>query len=107
MSPRPAKLPVPDSARGGDSTARILAVAESLFAEHGFEAVSMNTIAEAANVCKANVFHHFTSKRELYLAVLHNACRASAAQRLEHLESHRGNFPERFTAYASDLLQGM
>lgn len=57
---------------------RILAAAEALFAEHGFDAVSINAIAEHAEVSKANVFHHFTSKNELYIAVLRHACRQSA-----------------------------
>lgn len=85
---------------------RILAAAEALFAEHGFEAVSMNAIAERAGVSKANIFHHFTSKRELYLAVLHSACR-DGAERLQHLEMRGGTFQERFAAYAVDMLNGM
>ena len=57
-----------------DAIERILEAAESLFSERGFDAVSMSDIAAAAGVCKANVFHHFTSKNELYIAVLRNAC---------------------------------
>lgn len=91
---------------GGESTTRILAAAEKLFAERGFEAVSMNAIAERAAVSKANIFHHFTSKRELYLAVLHNACR-DGAERLQHLATRGGTFQERFSAYAVDMLNGM
>lgn len=53
----------------------ILAAATALFAEHGYDAVSIHTIAERAGVSKANVFHHFASKHALYLAVLERACR--------------------------------
>lgn len=60
-----------------DSADRILRAAETLFAKHGFGAVSMSTIARRAGVSKANVFHHFATKQALYLAVLTAACRES------------------------------
>lgn len=53
---------------------RILAEAEMLFAERGFDGVSINEVALAAGVCKANVFHHFATKQELYERVLTQAC---------------------------------
>jgi Transcriptional regulator len=53
---------------------QILQAAGRLFAENGFEGVSVNAIAEAAGVSKANVFHHFASKESLYLALLKQAC---------------------------------
>lgn len=59
---------------------RILAAAEQLFAEAGFEATSMSAIATHAGVSKANVFHHFSSKNDLYFAVLRAACRDACAQ---------------------------
>lgn len=96
---------LPETVRG-DAPARILAAAEKLFAEHGFEAVSISGIAVRAGVSKANVFHHFSSKRELYVAVLRNACR-DAAERLEHLETRHDSFQECFNAYAVDMLDGM
>jgi TetR/AcrR family transcriptional regulator len=89
----------------GDAVDRILASAEALFAEHGYAATSMHTIAERAGVSKANVFHHFTSKRELYLAVLNNACRDSALH-LQNFETH-GPFQRRFTDYADGVLRSM
>lgn len=55
---------------------RILAEAEVLFAERGFDGVSINEVALAAGVCKANVFHHFATKQELYERVLAQACDA-------------------------------
>ncbi len=51
----------------------ILAVAEQLFADRGFDGVSMQQIAEGAEVSKANIYHHFQSKEALYLAVLKHA----------------------------------
>jgi len=56
--------------------ARILVEAEVLFAERGFDGVSINEVALAAGVCKANVFHHFATKQDLYERVLTQACDA-------------------------------
>lgn len=87
-----------------DAVERILAAAEKLFAQQGFDAVSMHTIAEAAGVCKANVFHHFTSKNDLYVAVLRNACRESN-QHLADLGSDELPLAERLAQYARVHLQ--
>lgn len=53
---------------------RILAAAQHLFAEKGFAATSIQEIAQEAGVSKSNVFHHFKSKEELYVAVIGCAC---------------------------------
>ena len=77
----PLVEPTPNlSASGPDAVVRILAAAKDLFAESGFNAVSMNAIAERAGVSKANVFHHFKSKNALYLEVLKTACVESGSQ---------------------------
>ena len=57
---------------------RILLEAEALFAQRGFDGVSINEVALAAGVCKANVFHHFATKQELYERVLSQSCEAFA-----------------------------
>lgn len=48
---------------------RILNVARDLFIERGFAEVSMQQIAEAANLRKASIYHHFPSKVDLFVAV--------------------------------------
>jgi len=48
----------------------ILAAAHRLFASNGFDATSMDDIAEAAGVAKGAVYHHFASKEALFLRVL-------------------------------------
>lgn len=88
-----------------DAVARILAAAETLFAEHGYDRVSMNQIAAAAAVSKANVFHHFSSKKELYLAVVRGAC--SAAERLQTLATPGGPLAKRLPGYAEGMLRDM
>ena len=53
----------------------ILSAASELFAERGFDAVSISAIAEKAGSSKANIFHHYGSKQGLYLEVLRMATR--------------------------------
>lgn len=48
----------------------LLARARVVFAEHGYAAASLSRIAEVTGLRKASLYHHFTSKEELYLAVL-------------------------------------
>jgi TetR/AcrR family transcriptional regulator len=55
---------------GCDGASRVLQAAEKLFAEHGYDGVSASMIAEAASVSKANIFHHFHSKEQLYVEVM-------------------------------------
>lgn len=54
--------------RGGPRTrARILAVANRLFLERGYEAVTVAEIARAAEVSSVTVFHHFPRKEDLFM----------------------------------------
>lgn len=43
----------------------ILAVAAQLFYQHGYNAVGMRMIADAAGVRPASIYHHFASKQEM------------------------------------------
>lgn len=58
----------------------ILHAAKDLFAERGFEAVSISAIAERAGSCKANIFHHFGNKEGLYTAVMRSVVDRATAQ---------------------------
>ena len=88
---------------GGRTSRRILAAAETLFAEHGFGGVSMSAIAIRAGVSKASVFHHFSTKNSLYLAVLLRA-RQDTAIHLQNLESGEGSFATRLSGFAGNHL---
>lgn len=100
-------LPVPVSSRNSvDAVGRILRAAEALFSRHGYDGVSMSAIALQAGVSKANVFHHFSSKNALYLAVLQSACRDSA-EHLQQLDAEAGTLPTRLTEYAENQLKHM
>ena len=58
--------------RRAATVAVILIQARRLFAARGFEATSIDDIAEAAGVAKGAVYHHFNSKEALFLRVLEN-----------------------------------
>jgi AcrR family transcriptional regulator len=44
--------------------------AAACFLEHGFAATSLDEVAKRARVTKGAIYHHFASKRDLFLAVL-------------------------------------
>ncbi|HET8795047.1 MAG TPA: TetR family transcriptional regulator [Arthrobacter sp.] len=53
---------------GGDTRGQILAAAQKLFAEHGYEGTSLRSIARAAEVDPALVHHYFDGKEALLAA---------------------------------------
>jgi AcrR family transcriptional regulator len=53
--------------------AEILAAAEEVFVERPYDEVSIDDIAAAADISKNLLYHYFTGKRELYLAVIRDA----------------------------------
>jgi len=77
----------------------ILAAGARLFAEQGFDGASMRGVAEAAGVSKSNIYHHFSSKDALYLAIL-QASAAETAELAEDLAAGEGSFEERLKAFA-------
>lgn len=52
------------------SREKILEVAEAHFARRGFSGVGLRDVAEAAGLSKSSLFHHFSSKAQLYAAVM-------------------------------------
>lgn len=66
----------PDKIRDADrSREAILRAAENLFAEQGFDAVSLGQIAAAAGLSRGAPSYFFGSKEQLYRAVLERAFR--------------------------------
>jgi AcrR family transcriptional regulator len=56
--------------RRAATVAAILASARTLFGRRGFDATSIDDIAEGAGVAKGAVYHHFESKEAVFTAVL-------------------------------------
>jgi TetR/AcrR family transcriptional regulator len=92
------------SASNGEQA--ILNAAEVLFAQKGFDAVSMSAIAKLANTSKPNIYHHFKNKNELYLAVMKAAVRRSSAL-LDTLEHAPGSFRQHLTEFAAGQLNNI
>lgn len=75
--PRPAG---PGRPKDAGKRAAILAAAKALFVARGFEATSMDAVAQAAGVSKLTVYNHFSDKETLFRA----AVTAVAEQYLPH-----------------------
>src|SRR3989442_7119869 len=77
--------------RAPERRAQLLDVARQVFGTSGFHSVSMDEVAERAGVTKPILYDHFSSKKDLYLALL-DADLADLHDRVqEALDLHRGN----------------
>lgn len=89
---------------GGEQA--ILEAAEALFAEKGFDAVSMSAIARLANTSKPNIYHHFKNKNDLYLAVMKAAVQRSSVL-LDSLEDAPGTFRQHLSDFSAGQLNNI
>jgi TetR/AcrR family transcriptional regulator len=78
----------------GLGASRILDAACDLFAEGGYAAISLNSIADRAQVSKSNIFHHYASKEALYEAALRETVRKRFEQ-MEALATTKGSYATR------------
>lgn len=85
---------------------RILSAAEKLFSRHGFSAVSMSAIAKEAGMSKANIYHHFSTKNELYLSVLKFAS-AAMKELIDNVGDSPGAFPQKLRHFADLHIKGL
>lgn len=71
VSPQPRRRgPGRPPAGSEDKRERVLTEAVRLFGAHGYAGTSLADIAEAAQISKAGLLHHFSSKEELFARVL-------------------------------------
>ncbi|HEY2751725.1 helix-turn-helix domain-containing protein [Phenylobacterium sp.] len=92
-SARPAR-----QRRGSDSTrVRILVQAERLFADRGFNGVTMPAIAEASGITAGAIYRHFKSKAELFFLVVRRAVETAPI-------SPEASLPEIVSTYTSRRL---
>lgn len=69
-SARPPKTHVTRSRNAGATRAAFLKEGETLFAQFGFEGVSLELIARSVGANKTLISYHFKTKRGLYVAVI-------------------------------------
>lgn len=60
----------PPVRRAGTRRAELVALASRLFRERGYHGVGMRTLAEAADMQAASLYHHFRNKEELLLEAI-------------------------------------
>lgn len=89
-----------------DMTTRdqIVAAADELFYQHGFEHTSFTAIASAVKISRGNFYHHFKSKDEILDAVI-EARLASTRQMLEGWESQVAEPEARIQRFIHILIQ--
>jgi AcrR family transcriptional regulator len=73
--------------------ARILSVAQDLFAEHGYAGASTRAIAQGAGVNLAQLHYHFGAKRDLFKAAYLRGAERVTAGRAEALAAARARWP--------------
>ena len=56
--------------RGATTRDRIIDAATRLFAEEGYEAVSIEVVLQSCAISRGALYHHFGSKSEIFVAVL-------------------------------------
>ena len=89
-----------------ESTEIILNKAEKLFADSGFGSVSMTNIANACNMSKANLYHHFSSKEDLYRQILIRA-QKNTQNILEKTKEITGTNIEKIEFFINEHLNQM
>ena len=52
-----------------ETVRRILDTAEQLFIEKGYDRASLQDIIEATGLSKGAIYHHFTSKEDIFYSV--------------------------------------
>ncbi len=62
------------------TTTNLLAIAQKHFTEHGYFDVTLEKIAEEANVTRGAIYHHFKNKQGLFIAVLDSVQKDVAAR---------------------------
>lgn len=80
-APAPPTSIIPSSPVGQD----VLSVSSSLFAEHGYYAVSMEDIAAAADISRATLYRHFSTKDKILAELTREA--------LVEIEEHAATLP--------------
>ena len=89
-----------------ESTEIILNKAEKLFADSGFGSVSMTNIANACNMSKANLYHHFSSKEDLYTQILIRA-QKNTQNILEKTKKITGTYIEKIEFFITEHMNQM
>jgi AcrR family transcriptional regulator len=89
--------------RRASTRAALVEAAAALFAEHGYDAVSVDAVAEAAGRTSGAVYDHFASKQGLLLAVLDDGAHALVSLLSQEMES-APTLRDRLRAVSSEVI---
>jgi TetR/AcrR family transcriptional regulator len=103
---QPVALLAPCPPKAERTRAAILAAAERLFAERGFDATRLEDVAAAVGIRRASIVYHFRDKPELYDAVLADVLGALRA-RLEAALLGEGAFALRIERAVSAWIDAV
>lgn len=81
----------------------ILRVAQGLFMEYGYRAISTRQIADACGLTQPALYHHFADKQQLYIAMA-RAELAKTGVTLDRIARRGESIEERLTQVARYLL---
>jgi AcrR family transcriptional regulator len=81
----------------------IVDAASELFLELGFQATTMDKVAQRAKISKLSIYRHFENKEALFSAAISARCRQFAPQPL--LEGVEGSAEDQLTAVGASLLR--
>ena len=95
----PSRLPKAERTRQA-----VLAAAEELFSERGFDATPLSTIGERAGIQASAILYHYASKRELYEAVLERMFAPLLDEVSRQLEGD-GSLPDRLGSIAATMVR--
>lgn len=83
----------------------IVEIATGLFLENGFAATSMATVAEAAGLTKASLYHHFPGKEELFAACVTHGYAAELERLRDIASGDASDAPEKMQAAINALYE--
>jgi AcrR family transcriptional regulator len=110
MSKRPASRRSAPRSRAREFVApiptreRILTSAERLFAEHGFDGVTMPMVAAASAITAGAIYKHFDSKSDLFFRVVQRVVQAAAVPAAGS-ESNATLLPRLVATYTTQRLK--
>jgi AcrR family transcriptional regulator len=85
--------------------ARILAASERLFAEQGYDRVSMPAIAEASGITAGAIYKHFASKEDLFFEVVRHAVETAPLPPMPPSFDLAGDLPRLVAGYTAPRLE--
>ena len=91
-------------AKSETTASGILSAAETLFLTHNYAEVTMDDIAQAAGVTKGALYHHFTTKETLYVAMMKAVLREKQALFQAAVES-QGSCRDRLRRFTAAFLE--